>query len=725
MQTIFRFMAKKFSFILAIILPALLVTYVLWLPFGFRLGGLVEEWSVLALFSNNGPDYFLTPPSAHALRPFMFLPLAIAYALDATSFYYWHLLTIISLIIKGIAASSLIWVATRSRFFSALTGILILLYPADTMQLPLRPLQINWAVALLLLGSVIFLIAYHTKSRAVSISSALIAPILILSAMFMYETTCMLIMLPFMILFVREGLINTVKGCRKQFPLIFLWFSSILAYLIYCAIISPKTTSYQSQLLGGRQLIEALVSSWPKLFSIGVFRSLLGGWFDALRMTLKEFSLNGYIYITVVSISLVALLTYLRKKDDEAKDLKTQHSLRLIVVGFLLLCLGYAPFLVSPSHLAISQRTFLFATPGATIFYIGFLIFLSQKINWLGRNLAYCLIVIGLGAQLFQFQHYSQISEKQRTLFKNIIENFDGNLQGKKLLLLDEGNQLDRVWMLLKANLQGGLSFFYNQPMNAFVEICYQPSNEWRASDNLGRMGSCIENKDGWIFRSATATPVSGPGYQMGAQLPDIKWNKNEIVTLRIKPDGTITEQPTLANYRQTLKLNNNLSAKRYRHILTDRPYFFNVDLFAKPHLERYQWQFGDWWSMELPFRGSGWRDAEWKVNYFYNKASAWKIKEASTLLFDLKPLPTPYKLRGQFDIILSQAIQDGMQIKINHTPLTIHWKKEGKFKADIPQATLVSGVNVIEFFSPIDLHYYGLSAKLSWYKITPKKHKR
>jgi putative flippase GtrA len=39
---------------LGLLLPPLVVVGLLWLPFGFRLGGLIEEWDVLGLFSLRG-----------------------------------------------------------------------------------------------------------------------------------------------------------------------------------------------------------------------------------------------------------------------------------------------------------------------------------------------------------------------------------------------------------------------------------------------------------------------------------------------------------------------------------------------------------------------------------------------------------------------------------------------------------------------------------------------
>lgn len=725
---LYRNNAKLTNLILALLAPSLIIIAVLWIPFGFYATGLIEEWGLLGLYTTYGPIFFEHidgPLALHALRPLMVFPLSLAYAIDPNSFTYWHIFTILSLVIKGAAASYLLWIATGSRFWAALMGCIILLYPADTMQLPLRPLQINWAVALLLLGSSFFIIAYQSKRSLFSYVISLFAAFLLLTAICMYEITAGLIFLPFMILFVRYGLNATLRACYAKPLISIFWLMSLLIYIIYCAIISHKITSYQSQLLIENP-IKTFIRYLPNLFSIGLLRSLLGGWFDALGMTLNEFNLYGYFYLLSVTSSLGGLLLLMIKKDNQDLLLRKENNAlvlgwRLSLIGITLICLGYAPFLLVPSHLYISQRTFLFTAPGAAIVCIAFLMLFFYKQKWLAFLLALFIIFIGLGMQLFQQYHYAKLSNTQQVILKNIVENFDGNLQGKTLLLLDEGNQLDHTWMLIKENLVAALTYFYQKPI-PLVQICYLPTHEWRSKDALSRSGRCIDNIDSWIFRSATAIPVSGPQFPSPIPIPDLIIPKNKVIALTIKPDGSIEKKPILENYRKTLQTSSSLTAKRYRNILANEPrYKHFISLWAN-HPEQYRWHFGDWWSLEIPTRGSGWREAEWEVNYFKHHASAWKIEENATLLFDLFPVQKPYILRGKFAVILEKISLTQIKVSINHKPIAIHWKKAGKFFADIPAGILVNGVNTIEFNSPIDAQYYGLSLKLSSFEVLPIK---
>ncbi|WP_457095015.1 hypothetical protein, partial [Microvirga sp. P5_D2] len=72
---------------LLIVIPGLAVI-ALWLPFGFFLGGLIEEWGILALFTKHGTQFLANSDhlAAHLARPLTIFPHALAYALDPNSF---------------------------------------------------------------------------------------------------------------------------------------------------------------------------------------------------------------------------------------------------------------------------------------------------------------------------------------------------------------------------------------------------------------------------------------------------------------------------------------------------------------------------------------------------------------------------------------------------------------------------------------------------------------
>ena len=87
---------------LALIAPSILVVLALWLPFGFELTGLIEEWGVLGDFTTHGIFFVAdadSPLAAHSLRPLTILPHALAYFFDPDSFDYWHVLLMLALVV--------------------------------------------------------------------------------------------------------------------------------------------------------------------------------------------------------------------------------------------------------------------------------------------------------------------------------------------------------------------------------------------------------------------------------------------------------------------------------------------------------------------------------------------------------------------------------------------------------------------------------------------------
>lgn len=710
---------------LALLSPSLFIVLALWLPFGFELSGMIEEWDVLGLFTTHGLFFVAdatSPMAAHSLRPLTILPHAIAYFLDPNSFDYWHVLLMLALATKGGASSYLAWKSTRSLGWAMVMGVLVLVYPADTMQLSFRGLHINLALALLLLAASLHVAAYDQQRRAISCCLGIVSAGILLACVLMYEAALALMPLPFLVMFARDGIRGTWQSFRARPELVLSWLAGASLFVLYVLLATSNSSSYQSSISGGRGLFSILYGALPKLFSIGVLRGLLGGWFDAVQIVRTEFS--SYAYISFASLACAGLIQFRGKifpyhysQDSRSVPLGWQPLLRMGMAGVLLLLLGYTPYLFSNAHLAISQRTFLFATPGAALMWLALLIMLSKLAKWVAGMAAFGLLIWGFGAQLFQFNHYVQIAATQRTLLRSIVENFDGNLGSKTLVILDASNRLTHTWML-RDNLHWALSYLYRRPFKP-VEICLMPSGGWQRLDELARMGRCVESKDHWTFQ--TAGPVTGPDLTLPAPRPDLTIAKDEVVSLTFNADGSISQEPGLNAYRERLQLGKDDAALRYRRILAGKHWSLGLKQFqAEEVQERYRWDFGKWWSLELPTRGSGWREAEWQINHFSHKALAWKTQERSTLLFDFAPTDKTYRIEGQFDIIINQKVKDSLRIRLNGRNLTHRWGDGGRFEASIPADILISRSNTIEFNSAVAPDYYGLSARLDWFEIRP-----
>lgn len=694
---------------LAHIVPAALVVLILWLPFGFALTGLIEEWGVLGLFIKHGVFFFAdtsSPLAPHALRPLTIFPHALAFWLDSNSFFYWHLLLMLALVIKGASVSYLMEKLTGSLKLGVIACVLVIIYPADTMQLSFRGVHINWALSLALLGSAVFLHGLSLKHKLRACLLSALASALFACACFMYEASLLLACIPALMLFARDGLVTALTQIRPKLAEHAIWVAGPAAYVIYALRTSAVVKSYQAGVVG-TDLLSTLKLTYPKLFSVGLLRSTLGGWFDAVRITAEEFANYGYVLAASAVLS-VAIMALLRK--DNAQPAGTRNSsamafnIRLALTGLILILLGYFPFLTSNAHLAISQRTYLFATPGAALLLAAILnggFSLSKALT--GAAIGFFFIT-GISFQLYQFHHYIEISRTQTAILNDIARQFDGNTEGKTLLILDHGNRLNHTWMFIDESLTGSLSFLYDKPVSS-IQVCHLPSKHWQRSDALGRKGRCVEGAQDWTFEYPTS--VSGPGVPATPQPANLVIPKASIVTVEI---GKSDETP-----QDTRTVPQGVVEKRYKSIvdtLNAKTRFIRFkDAVAT---DRYDWTFGKWWSMEIPTHGTGWREAEWEINSFHHHASAWKSERYSSLIFPFKPKDQrTYELKGRFTIFAGTTDRSSMKIALNGQPLALQWSADGTFSATIAHGALKDGDNLLEFDSPTDDSYYGLSARL------------
>jgi hypothetical protein len=704
-------------------LPPLVLVTLLWLPFGFRLGGLIEEWDILGLFATRGLFFLAngnSPLVAHAIRPLTVFPQAVAYWLSPDSFVWWHLLTMISLAVKGSAAGFLVFVVTRSAGWALASSLLTIVYPADTMQLAFRGLHINVALALFLSGGCLAVAAHYHRSRRTAALFAVAASILFLGAAFMYEAALALLPLPFLVLVAAEDLRAGLRRMRARPELTAMWLAAASLWTLNAALVSRAHATYQGAVVGSG-LAARLAQTWPKLFSVAVLRALIGGWYDAWGMLGEEFGRYVYLLAAVLACSSIVLLARRLALRTEVSALLPLQStrgpavaVRLAVCGFLLLLLGYLPFLVSPSHMSITQRTYLFATPGAAFVCIAVLMMVAAVWRIFGAAAFAVLLLAGLAAQLVQFRHYVTISEEQRLLLRSIVENFSGaELGPRKLILLDGSNRLNHTWML-RYNLHFALSYLYGRPIGP-VEICLMPSHSWQHQESLGRSGECIEEGMNWRF--SHGPPVTGPGYAPGKLEPDLLVPANDAVVLRIDPDGSVARDPSLDGYREQLAHGDSAVARRYRAVLIGQEKSPLLRQFrAERETASYHTDFGRWWNMDEPIRGSGWEEAHWDVGALHHDAAAWMISDNATLVFDVMPKGTKASMRGLFTAMTHA--ETGIRLRLNGHPVVARWPDPLHFEADLPAGLLADGPNVLELTAHADPTQYGLAARMTRFEV-------
>lgn len=710
-----------------LLLPSLAIVLALWLPFGFSMGGLVEEWDLLGLFTEHGPFLMVHldgPLPAHAIRPFMPLSFALSYLADRDSFDAWHLLTIASLLAKGGAMTYLVGRATGSRGWGIVAAALLLLYPADTMQLSLRSIHINVAIGLLLTASALLVAAFEARSLARAVAGAFVAALLYVVSLGIYEAGLVLFMLPLAVPFARYGLGRVLRFRRRELGLAAIWVGGVCLYLGYAAWASHKVASYQSQVTGGGQgPLATAIAALPKLFTIGAARALIGGWMDAWRMVAIEYTNYAYFGCAVLGIVVVAFfavrLARSRYPGESGEISPWRMPMRLLLAGLVLMLAGYAPFLTSPYHVVVSQRTFLWATPGAAMAWVGVLM-MVWRLARAPAIVGVCLLVaLGFGAQLFQFHHYAELMQRQRAVLRGLVESSDVQ-PGKPVVVLDGSSQIGHSWFFVNGDMvRNALNYLYGRSVGA-VEVCRTPSMEWVRSDQFGRRGKCVEDATGWSFDFPHA--VSGPGLPTSVVEPSRHFASDNVTVIGVRADGTPTASPEVqAERRRALQTGDDIVARRYRGVLAPRSSDRFGPMFRDESVgNSYRWSFGDWWNLDLPTRGSGWREVEWTVNGLVQHSAAWMVSSTANVLFELSPTAGNYRVHGAFVQFASDAVRNGMSLQMNGRPLAMRWVSATHFEADVPSDALTQGTNRIGFVTQVDDKYFGLGGQLDWFDVAP-----
>jgi hypothetical protein len=678
------------------VLLGVLVTTVLWLPFGFEMGGLIEEWGILGLYSKYG-HFFVTGPHgvlpSFAMRPLSFLMPGLANKLSSHSFIPWHLLLIAALLLKGGAGGWLVLRLTHSRFLGAMAVLLFIVYPADTMQLTFRSLHIDWAISLVLLGACVLIVALEREGGGIaSYAAAGLAAVLGVLGIAMYEASFAMLLLVPGYFFVKAGARGALAIAWRKGWVCAVCGVGLGLYGWYLAGVSGTGGSYQSSLVGGGGITGQLAATLPKLFSVGAVHVLWGGWAESFRLAIEQ-PVNNLIYLTVCTAVLAAAAALVihvpREKSVDAVSSVSPY--KLMGVGVVIALAGYFPYLFSLPHLSISQRTFLAASPGAALVWVAALSFIFVRSRVLALLVSSAAILLGLTFQLHQFSHYQYLSDLQRKLLGEVARQYGKREGTPPIVVQDHSNLLGHTWMFLPENLGYG----------------------------LGRTGYCKQVDGQWVFEEAEV--VSGPGLPKPSAPPKaIKWPVTSTVTLDVGRDLTTIVEDTLNAAGEVVAGD--------KSVVTDPTGLYGVrwplagKLWQSSYRVRdcYRWDFGDVWSLELPVRGNGWREAEWTVSGLEKTAAAWKTERAGSLFFELLPRDTEYMLRFRLSAAANDDVLKSLHLSLNGNRMSVALSGlEGV--ATVPVGVLKRGENILVFRSEVARDYYGLSIMLDSVTLEPR----
>lgn len=664
----------------------LFLVIAIWLPFGFSLSGLIEEWGALGIFTEHGPVYFITqhtPFAAHRLRPFTLLPQSIAYTLDSSSFFYWHMLQILAVFLKGAGIASIVMWLSNDRRLALFAGLLMIVYPADTMQLAFRSLHINWAVAITIWAVALTLKATASAERWIRLLLASSGALALVVAIFHYEAALFFMPFPLVLWWAKYGLQDGIRRLLKQGFVVLIWVSGCLAAIGYLAIMATASDLYQASVSGSPlHTFNTLAQNLSLLFRVGLYRLFVHGWFEAVQM----FGALVYLpYLLVTLLGVAAAFTFWKPEMRHGVIQPNNPVIwRWVFAGLIGGVLGYLPYLSSLSHIHITQRTYLFATIGASVAISGLFALMMRPKPRLAAIPAALLLVTGLHAQWIQFDHYVGLSLRQKAVLASILEAMPSVPDGEQLLILDSSGITGNTWMLRGELMQSALTYLYGHSVK--VETCAGSDDrlEWKSFvvQPNGALGSCRK----------VAT-----GYEVGAEAlhEPLHFAQEDLIVLRLNPDGTVgsDRSETLSSAQLT---------ERWATILGCWPSTVCRADNGSVSTNRFDYDFGIWWSLEDAQWGVGWRDAEWQLG-LRPRSFSWKQNEFASISFRLKPSPAPYHFELELLTWVSQVSHDAIKVTLNGHEVPVTWSTPFEMKGVLDQVWLMEGVNELTLVSPID----------------------
>jgi hypothetical protein len=388
-----------------------LISIALWLPFGFKTTGLVEEWPLADAFNEGHRLLFIDQHSIyheHATRPFSFVPFSLAYLLDPNSFVGLNLLLLTLFIARGLFAYLLLRQLLPNRdtlaFFAA---VIFLLYPADTGWFALRAINVQFAITWYLAAAYLLLVYFEKPSAKLLVFMwfAIIVGVLT------YEIVYPVIAITPLLLLYKERRLN-----RRVIVTAFLWYLfPILAGLrILFILLTPDTTLYTTSVISQTLRIDLI----PQRIAHVYWRSFAGGWLEALNY-LQRPPLQVLLALASAAISF-AVLNRLMLRSPIGDRTRIFRPILLFGFGIAFILVGFSPFLLSSVKSAETWRTFYLPSFGAAMCIA---LIIDRLVSWkrIGQIVAAILIFVTAASAYQQHEFYANLSLEQQRLLGEIL----------------------------------------------------------------------------------------------------------------------------------------------------------------------------------------------------------------------------------------------------------------------------------------------------------------
>jgi hypothetical protein len=655
--------------------PAVFTVFVIWYPFGFTLGGMLEEWDVLYLMKIH-PGFWNTFPGSplsqlFAARPLQMLPHFIANIISADSFEGFHLLMMAAVLMRVIGAASIGYYLFRSRTYAAAFGMLAFVFPADTQQFEFRTFHISIAVGLMVWAAACTVRSFLTDKPLDRWLSICAATILACIGVLMYEPVLPLYLTAPIAILAREGLRDFISLIRLRGKLVAAWSIGPVintAYLYYA--IAIYQSSYQVE-ASGTGMGHSIVHNFHYLVDSAAYRVFYDAWVSTFEIFEQIVHFKFLLFVTALLAAGLLLLTRHRKE-----DVSTSRTIRYVAAGLILAIAAYMPFMVAESHMRITQRTFIAVAPGASLIVVALIARIFRRQTAVGAMVLTLFLMFGFVAQLYQFDLYNR--------------NYVSVVRPYTSMVADQIDQSKSVHLVFdKSGFGAHLDGIY------FTKIASAPTV--RLGKYPGASILCMDGKPSDLAPFATCTRSHGTWTVLTFGGRPTSYPSTDVQVITIGVDFDSTYRSNLQTWRD------------------QGTFDASKSIFRNEDSHSYHCTADSMWGYSEYCRGEGWTDGIFSHDHFAHQNWFEAYRTEPTLLFQLIPIEKPYYL----DVTLFQPVEDPsgtIRVMINGALIVMNKTGPLTYTGAVKPSDLKSGQNIIAFDNALPK---GEGAALSIVKVT------
>lgn len=684
------------------------IAVVLWIPFGFKTSGLIEEIGITSMLDSGEQLFFITPTSAMSVargRPFLVFFHALAYALDPNSYFYYNIFQMLFFFGKMVVVYWLLLVfLPNHKLLAFITGILFALYPADTGLFSLRTIQVHSATLAYLLATYLLLLFGKLRGRA-SWCALLAAAFFLLFNVWQYPSAIpVVVVTPLFLFYFGRPKLRFVIGAL-------VWYGTLALALAYStAAIGAAEATVQSYDGGFIERIQDMAENAQTIVDallVGYERQI-SAWFAAFG---KLNYLTVYWPFFLISIGVIVTIAWWFIRNSKAETLFAAwwRYVLLQIAGLAIFAVGLSAYLVVPELRFQEFRTYILAMLGSALFLTITLYLISRLFKRYQSALFVVLALPFVGLALVnafaQHHYYDKFSLIQQNVLQKIVTQAPELEPGTVILLADRAGLMTRENVFyLGSYLPIALRYLYNDP-NLLAFYC--------PADGSGAMTSsvCHFENDSLILE----TPSLTVPYDRV-----LLFTANSDTDIQLLDSEDAANEFEVTNYNPQARIIGNSLPLRATTLFSCDPV---ISCFHEIHDVPTT-------SFDLPISGEigfGWRDAEM---YSIGGAHRWAIAPTAAIdvdLSDTSDLVVEFKILKWIDA----GHIDSLSLSIHGQPIPLTFvpaSPEGRiYRGVIPREALMGKpahtqlIFKISSLPTIDIvHGTYLGYALSWLTIRP-----